>query len=399
MVENIPRYQVYLLMLGMTFAGSASTITQKLQNSQMYFNDQEQQRVKYQHPFFQTFVMLVGELVCLPLFYLMRCNEIRRYGEKESIPSYISAQERGLNMKPSKLWLIIPAIFDLLGSTLLFISLTMISASVYQMLKGALVFIATIYSIIFLKRRYHRHHWTALFIVITGVIIVGASPIIYPEEDSQTEEIGAGTIIFGIILEVVALLFIGGNWISEEILFQFYYLHPIEVVGWEGFWGALMYCFILIGFQFIPCHNTKICRYGVMEDTIHAFYEFGQNNLLWMFAILLIVWTALFNIFNVAVTKYASAAQRSTVDTCRTALIWAFFIFYTGEGHERFIWLELVGFTLLIIGTLIHTEVIIFPFFGFNKNTQKSKEDMTKQKHNVNESDRDKILSEDTYRS
>ena len=94
-------------------------------------------------------------------------------------------------MKPSKLWLIIPAAFDMMGSTLLFISLTMISASVYQMLKGALVFIAAIYSIIFLRRRFYRHHWTALTIVVSGVVIVGASPIIFPDEnDNKTDDIG-----------------------------------------------------------------------------------------------------------------------------------------------------------------------------------------------------------------
>mmetsp|Transcript_6702 Transcript_6702/g.5832 ORF Transcript_6702/g.5832 Transcript_6702/m.5832 type:complete len:156 (-) Transcript_6702:504-971(-) len=155
-------------------------------------------------------------------------------------------------MKPNKLWLLIPASFDLVGSTLLFISLTMISASVYQMMKGALVFIASIYSIIFLKRRFFRHHWTALTIVITGVVIVGASPIIFPEKGSTTEDIGVGTTIFGIILEVIALHFIGGNWIAEEKLFGIYYLNPIEVVGWEGLFGTTMYMVILVIFEFIP---------------------------------------------------------------------------------------------------------------------------------------------------
>ena len=63
--------------------------------------------------------------------------------------------------------------FDLCGSTLLFIALTMISASVYQMLKGSLVFIAAVYSMLILKRRFFRHHWIALIIVITGVVLVG----------------------------------------------------------------------------------------------------------------------------------------------------------------------------------------------------------------------------------
>ena len=196
--------------------------------------------------------------------------------------------------------------------------------------------------------------------------------LVKPSGKSESVIFSVGTTIFGIVLEVIALLFIGGNWIAEEKLFGLYYLHPIEVVGWEGFWGACMYSVLLVIFQFIPCHNDKICLYGTVEDTLHAFYEWGLNNWLWVFAILLVIWTAVFNIFNVAVTKYASAAQRSTVDTCRTALIWMFFIIYQGEGHERFIWLELVGFFMLIFGTLMHTEIIVFPCFGFDRNTRKA---------------------------
>ena len=121
----------------------------------------------------------------MPTFYLMLYFDVRKYGAVHKIPAYIEAKKKGLDTNPSKLWLIIPAAFDMMGSTLLFISLTMISASVYQMLKGALVLIVAVYSIIFLRRRFYRHHWTAVTIVITGVIIVGASPIIFPEEENQ----------------------------------------------------------------------------------------------------------------------------------------------------------------------------------------------------------------------
>lgn len=175
----------------MTLAGSASTVTQKLQNSQKYFNQDEKEYLKFQHPFFQTFMMFLGEMLCLPLFYFLRRRDKKKYGGLDKIPSYAEAKTKGLKMNPSKFWLIIPALFDMTGSTLLFVSLTMISASVYQMLKGALVFIAAVYSIIFLRRKFYRHHWTAMTIVIMGVIIVGASPIIYPDPKTTdpTEDI------------------------------------------------------------------------------------------------------------------------------------------------------------------------------------------------------------------
>jgi hypothetical protein len=44
---------------------------------------------------------------------------------------------------------------------------------------------------------------------------------------------------------------------------------------------------------------------------------------------------ALFNGFGVTVTKHGSSAQRATIDTARTVLIWIFFLIYTEESvHE-----------------------------------------------------------------
>lgn len=72
---------------------------------------------------------------------------------------------------------------------------------------------------------------------------------------------------------------------------------------------------------------------------------------------------ALFNTFGVAVTKYASAAQRSTVDSCRQLLVWAFSIWIFGDPVEP---LCLVGFAILVFGTLMYNEIIEIPILGFN---------------------------------
>jgi hypothetical protein len=77
-----------------------------------------------------------------------------------------------------------------------------------------------------------------------------------------------------------------------------------------------------------------------------------------------------FNAFGVAVTKNASAAQRSTIDTSRTVLIWIFFLIYQGKGHEKFQVLQLVGFIILVTGTLVYNEIIVLPFWGLDKETK-----------------------------
>ena len=69
------------------------------------------------------------------------------------------------------------------------------------------------------------------------------------------------------------------------------------------------------------------------------------------------------------ITKYASAAQRSTVDTCRTLIIWCVFL---ALGKEKFLVGEMFGFALLVLGTLIYNEIIEIPLTFMSKNTKRN---------------------------
>lgn len=75
------------------------------------------------------------------------------------------------NINP--LWLAIPASCDVCGSTLMFVALTMVSPSVYQMMRGLIVVITAFLSIIFLNKKLYRHHWTGVVLILSGVFIVG----------------------------------------------------------------------------------------------------------------------------------------------------------------------------------------------------------------------------------
>lgn len=86
-----------------------------------------------------------------------------------------------------------------------------------------------------------------------------------------------------------------------------------------------------------------------------------------------IVSIACFNSFGIATTKYGSAAQRATIDTSRTVLIWLFFLIVPTSSKETFSWVQLGGFVLLVIGTLLYNEIVVLPVLGFNQNTNAAK--------------------------
>jgi len=76
---------------------------------------------------------------------------------------------------------------------------------------------------------------------------------------------------------------------------------------------------------------------------------------------------ACFNSFGIATTKYASAAQRSTIDTSRTVLIW---ILSASTGLQPYWeWQSVFGFILLASGTLIFNEIVVVPYCGMDQNT------------------------------
>jgi hypothetical protein len=197
------------------------------------------------------------------------------------------------------------------------VALTLIPASIYQMLRGMIIIVTSAFSVIFLKRKLYKHHWSAVGVIFTGVLLVGVSAVL--NSGSNPNEV---IHPFGIVLLLISQLFSGGLYIVEEKLLGDYYLDPLKVVGLEGLWGLLVSIVMVVIFQFIKCGPSQLCYYGRLEDTTRAFQDFGANHEIIMYSVLICFSIASFNAFGVAVTKNASSAQRSTIDTSRTVLIW-----------------------------------------------------------------------------
>ena len=79
---------------------------------------------------------------------------------------------------------------------------------------------------------------------------------------------------------------------------------------------------------------------------------------------------ACFNVCGITTTKVASAAQRATIDTSRTLIIW---ILSCALKLETFHWEAIFGFILLVFGTLTYNEIIVLPCGGFDQNTKEKK--------------------------
>jgi hypothetical protein len=148
-------------------------------------------------------------------------------------------------------------------------------------------------------------------------------------------------------------------------------------------WGTLYYVILLPIFQHVKC-TASVCPDGVLDDTAGAFRQMADNSTILILCFAHLISVACFNGTGVAITKYASAAQRSTIDTCRTLVIWLVQIM---RGKEHFLWSEVGGFVLLVAGTLIYNEIVIVPFELMSRNTRR---EMAKRES-------ESILDEDVF--
>lgn len=155
----------------------------------------------------------------------------------------------------------------------MFIALTQCAASVYQMMRGVIVIITAILSVLFLGKKQYIHHWSSLLSIIAGVAIVGLVGVKMSQSESSDSE-STPTSALGVLLLLLSQCFTGLLFISEEKILSGYYLDPLLVVGLEGFWGCLYFAILLPIFQHIKCDGA-LCHGGYLEDSKNAFEQLG----------------------------------------------------------------------------------------------------------------------------
>jgi drug/metabolite transporter (DMT)-like permease len=267
---------------------------------------------------------------------------------------------------------------DFGGSTLLAFALLNMETSIYQMLRGGLVLVTALLSRIFLKNKQYRHHLLGLFVVVSALFLVGLSSFTKEKEPDSIQ-----TNALGIIMMGLSLLFAGVQFVVEEVLLSQYCTHPLKVVGWEGFWGTSVYIIILIIFQNVSCNSfdaklqQDLCSIDdtgewKLENSIFALRQMGADGFLFFLVVGVTFTIAFYNFCGVSVTRYASSPVRAVVDNLRTILVWLFFLIVPTSKKETFSWIQLVGFVLLVVGTVIYNEVLVLPFLGFDQNTKEA---------------------------
>ncbi|XP_069700753.1 solute carrier family 35 member F6-like [Periplaneta americana] len=181
------------------------------------------------------------------------------------------------------------------------------------------------------------------------------------ENEAEHSSRAVRDVIIGDCLIFAAQTVAAAQFVLEDKYVGGLDIPALEAVGYEGMFGVIMLGLLLIPFNFIkvPKPFSDNSR-GTMEDVVGACVQIKNNLLLIVPLIGLIISVAFFNFTGITVTKEFSATTRMVLDSLRTLIIYLFSLAVT---WQKFYWLQIPGFILLVFGTLMYNNAFL-PLFN-----------------------------------
>jgi drug/metabolite transporter (DMT)-like permease len=127
--------------------GTATMISSKFMMDTQSFGCKsgEEEKKYFDKALYQSWLMLFGMAFCLPIYWVSKALGFQKE-EKSIMLNEEKANRRLITIKNYCL-IAIPALFDLVGSTLLTTGLIYISASVMQMLRGSMIIFSSLLTV------------------------------------------------------------------------------------------------------------------------------------------------------------------------------------------------------------------------------------------------------------
>ncbi|GAA5801925.1 hypothetical protein HPULCUR_007383 [Helicostylum pulchrum] len=324
-----------VLVVGMLVSGVCNTILNKYQDMQCVGNCEDpdpKNRHYFEQPIWQTLNMFVGEFAVWSV-YLYQVYQKKQDRLKPTPPSavnqldaaalvddvdqhLIKIQDELPELKGWKSLLFwIPTLCDMTATTVMNVGLILTTASVYQMLRGAVVIFTGLFSYFFLNRRLRVFEWWSLIMVVVGVGIVGLSSVLFPQKKpnaslEENDEFDVASLL-GVGLVLGAQIFTATMFVVEEKILSRYKVTPLKAVGLEGSFGLIS---VLAA---MPILHFALGEKYSSFNIVQGYHDFFDNPVVWQTGLAISVSIAFFNWFGLSITSAISATARSTIDACR----------------------------------------------------------------------------------
>uniref|UniRef100_A0A2M4BRF9 Putative transport and golgi family organization 9 n=1 Tax=Anopheles marajoara TaxID=58244 RepID=A0A2M4BRF9_9DIPT len=339
----------FALALTMVVTGSINTLSTKWADN-IESEGSDGQIRRFEHPFVQACAMFLGEFLCLLTFKGLYYHMRRKNNGAEDRHDLVRGNRE---FRPTVLF--VPAMCDMLATSIMYVGLNMTYPSSFQLLRGSVIIFVGILSVAFLNRTLVKREWFGIGFIMLGLAVVGMSDVI--SNDDNGSQYTRNNVITGDLLIILAQIITAVQMVYEEYYVAGLDIPALQAVGWEGFFG-----FTVLGTLLLPMYFIKVMppfndnAHGVLEDLPDALAQIKNNYQLIMAIVGTIVSIAFFNFAGISVTKEISATTRMVLDSVRTLVVWMVSLLLV---WQKFHYLQLIGFAGLLFGMCLYNDIFI----------------------------------------
>ncbi|EEY58458.1 Drug/Metabolite Transporter (DMT) Superfamily [Phytophthora infestans T30-4] len=265
----------------------------------------------------------------------------------------------------------LPSLLDLLQTVLCNVGLLWISSSVFQMARGSIIIFSAFFSVRLMGKKLYGYHYVSIWIVMLAVALVGYAGVGHHSNSTATDNGNAFNAVLGLFFVIAAQILCALQIVVEEHMMLALNVSPMLLVGFEGLWGLVFYVILVPILTLSPATGSAFATTW-HEDFVDSFVQVKNSPALIMLILAYIVAVGTLNVTGNYVTKHLSAVMRSITETLRTLGVWmlSLFVYYVvqwqgsaspGEEWTAYSWLELLGFVLMVFGTLAYKRLIHLP--------------------------------------
>ncbi|KAF1774665.1 Nucleotide-sugar transporter [Phytophthora cactorum] len=256
----------------------------------------------------------------------------------------------------------LPSLLDLLQTVLCNVGLLWISSSVFQMARGSIIIFSAFFSVRLMGKKLYGYHYASIWIVMLAVALVGYAGVGHHSTATAADDADAFNAVLGLFFIIAAQILCALQIVVEEHMMLALNVSPMLLVGFEGLWGLVFYIVLVPILTLSPATGSAFATTW-HEDFVDSFVQVKNSPALIVLILAYIVAVGTLNVTGNYVTKHLSAVMRSITETLRTLGVWMFslFVYYVvqwqgsaspGEEWTTYSWLELLGFLLMVYGTL-----------------------------------------------
>lgn len=371
--------------------------------------------LKFQKPFFSTFAMFLGMSIFsvqfLITFIKSKCKKTKKRETESHSEQTVSSmasmdavnavqlETTPRNSKKNEIndesvfsWIVfrdvcLPSIMHLAASILQTYSLMYMPTTVWQVFHGFQVLFTTLFAVTYLKQQLFLVDWLGLFINVSGICFTGVAGLLRGIKKSDDS---ISTIFLMFILSILSHGIKSLQTVLEEKILKTHNLASVKLISYEGLWGLYFMLLIVMPAVFaLPVSNP------LYEDVIETGVELTYSRGLIITFLSYTVVVTLFTFAGVLVTSHSTAIHRNMYETLRPLAVWVLSVMFQyvmdkadiDEEIDKYTILELIGFAVSVVGSLIYNRVWrcgCFIYSDINNDADASRELLTESLITVN---------------